>query len=200
MKLALATVLVAALGAVATGATNLSDVQRAALTTIDTLPSTAQLEIILNAPDHASAESDLAAIAKDASVDVGIRLRAVHALSNPAFCPSYPNPCDELDPVHVDLKSLITANKDQHAGSDLLVLRAAIESIAPLEVLGDMDLLVPLLNHPSRDIRAATAYALGEVQNCQAINELRVRYQNESTDQVKLAISATLRVLSQKCP
>ena len=82
-------------------------------------------------------------------------------------------------------------------GSPVLLLRAAIETLGPMGVASDVGVLVPLLDHISRDIRAATARALRDLCNTQAITPLRVRYAKEQTDQVKLAISEALRILDQ---
>jgi len=80
------------------------------------------------------------------------------------------------------------------------VLRATIEALGVLRVPDDVTLLVPQLNHPSRDIRAATARALRDLGNTQAIVPLRARYDQDQVDQVKVAISDALRVLGQPIP
>jgi hypothetical protein len=196
MKLTGIALVLAALVAVATGDTlmNLSDQQAFALTTIDSVPSSQQLaDATLTVPD------DLVAVAANLNdnYDTAVRLRAIRGLA--VYCKSPGNSCPDTGSVHQALRTLISSNKDAHAGSDLLLLRAAIESDGPLKVSGDLDLLLPLLDHPSRDIRATTARALGDLCNTASttVDRLRQRYQNESTDQVKLAISATLRILSQ---
>lgn len=199
MKLTGIALVLAALIAVATGdtLTSLSDQQTFALTTIDQVPSSQQLaDATLTVPD------DLVAVAANVNgtYDTAVRLRAIRGLA--VYCKTQDpqeDPCPDTGSVHVALRTLILANKDAHAGSDLLLLRAAIESDGPLKDSGDLDLLLPLLDHPSRDIRATTARALGDLCNTASttVDRLRQRYQNESTDQVKLAISATLRILSQ---
>jgi HEAT repeat protein len=80
-----------------------------------------------------------------------------------------------------------------------LLLRAAVEAlgIARTGNPDDVPRLVPYLDHPSRDIRAATARALRDMCNTGAIVPLRTRYQNEQVDQVRLAISTALRDLGQ---
>jgi HEAT repeat protein len=163
--------------------------QTEALTTIDSLPTRTELETALGSGTPPN--QLLLALATNGS-DTGIRLRAISALP-----PYYDGSAGSNDPVHIALVAVITDNASQLAGADLVVLRAAIESLGTLKFPDDIGVLAPLLNHPSRDIRAAAARALGELCNTSAINDLRVRYQNESTDQVKLAISATLRILSQ---
>lgn len=182
-------------GAVATGDVsmfNSNDIQKSALTTIDSVPTRTQLQSHeLVVPD------DLITIAAnvDQQFEAGVRLRAIHGLA--VYCTSVGVSCPKGSPAHSALVTVISANTAAHAGADLLVLRAAIESLGPLRVTDDLQQLSDLLNHPSRDIRAAAARALGALCNTNAIGALRVRYQNESTDQVKLVISETLRILSQ---
>jgi HEAT repeat protein len=193
MKVALATVLVAAAVAIATGEPTPGP-DTWVLTTIDQVPTKGQLDTVLTVPMHPPPVQQLLDFARDDSEDVGVRLRAIAALSN--YCSA--SPCPDMDPVHAALTELINGNASAHSGSGLLLLRAAIEADGPLKVSNDLGILGPLLDHPSRDIRAATARALGQLCNSNAITPLRQRYQNESTDQVKLAISATLRMLP--CP
>ena len=165
-----------------------------ALTTIDSVPTQAQLDLAFMG-SAANSRDKLIGIALDtASSEVGVRLGAIHALQN--YCPLPPaTTCAATDPAHQALYNLIGSVGAARAGSDVLVLRAAVEAIGPLEVQTDIDLLVPLLDHTSRDIRAATAHALRDLCNSNAVTPLRVRYQHEPTDQVKLAISEALRVL-----
>ena len=137
----------------------------------------------------------LAQIAQGSSNDVGVRIRALHALSS--YCTA---PCDGSDTAHVALVDFITANAPNEDGTTVVMLRGAIEALGPQRVGTDLALLVPLLEHPSRDIRAATAHALRDLCNTQAITPLRTQQAQESSDQVKLAISEALRVLSQPSP
>lgn len=185
----LAAVLVAGAAAIATGTTALPQPVQNTLTTIDTVPTKSQLDSVFPSGE---ALAGLATIAQDQAADKGMRLRAVHALAK--YCPE---PCSTSEVAHQTLTSLITKHRQQIAGYELLLLRAAIETIGMLEVASDVTTLVPLLDHPSRDIRAATARALRDLCNTQAIPPLRVRYTAESTEQVKLAISEALRILGQ---
>jgi HEAT repeat protein len=89
---------------------------------------------------------------------------------------------------------------DARAGSDVLVLRAALESLGVLRVSTDVGVIAEHLQHPSRDIRATTARALRDLGNTFAIPALRARYADETSDQVRLAISDALRVLGQPVP
>jgi HEAT repeat protein len=170
-----------------------------ALTTIDMLPTRGQLDGALGSQQEPNTYR-LIAIAEDGSNDTGVRLRAISAL--PRYCPlvgSVPR-CASSDPVHVALQTLVgdPVAAAQLTGKDLVLLRAAIESISLLQDPNDAGTIEGLLNHPSRDIRASAARALAAMCDSNAINPLRMRYQNESSDQVKLAISAALRILP--CP
>lgn len=187
------------LGAIVTAgaAAGLDTTTLEALTPIDSIPTRGELEAVLGSGTPPSQQLEVLAATGS---DTGVRLRAINALTQ--YCTA-PTPCGGSgDPIHDTLAGIISANQAKQAGAELVVLRAAIESLGTLRIPEDISILSPLLNHPSRDIRAATARALGVLCNTAAINDLRVRYQNESTDQVKLAISATLRILGQPngCP
>lgn len=198
--LAIGSVIFAALVAGAGTVDSLNENQLDALTTIDTVPTRALYESL---PSEAKLDqAQLQAIAADGSASPAYRLRAIHALSTYCVIPAPPAPqtCPDTDPAHQTLAALITANGSAHAGADLLILRGAIEAIGPLRGSNDAATLVPLLDHPSRDIRSTTALALGAVcdNSPTTLQALHQRYSNESTDQVKLAISAALRMLP--CP
>ncbi|MBA3455257.1 MAG: HEAT repeat domain-containing protein [Deltaproteobacteria bacterium] len=164
-----------------------------ALTPIDSIPSSNQLNSVFNGSET-EALSNLTAIAlSQGTVDLGVQLRAIRALTH--YCRT---PCGTHE-AHVALETIATTPRyrDAQAGSDLLVLRAALEALGVLRIPGDVAILVPQLDHPSRDIRAAAAHALRDLGNTQAIPALRARYQLEQSDQVKIAISNALRVLGQ---
>jgi HEAT repeat protein len=166
-----------------------------ALTPIDSIPSSAQLDDVFNG--SAQALASLQTIALEAAPPddlVGVKLRAIRALTH--YCVV---PCSAGDPAHATIVAVATSPRpaDMRTGSDILVLRAAIESLGILRVPGDVDLLIAQLQDSSRDIRAAAARALRDLGNTQAIVPLRQRYQQESVPQVKLAISDALRVLGQ---
>jgi HEAT repeat protein len=78
-----------------------------------------------------------------------------------------------------------------------LRMKAAIEALGVLRIPDDVSILLPQLDHPSRDIRASAAHALRDLGNTQAIPTLRARYQQEQVQQVRIAISDALRVLGQ---
>lgn len=183
---------IAGAAAVATGTTNLPEAGVThALTTIDSVPTKSQLTHVFGG-DPVLALQSLATLAKDPAGDYGVRLRAIHALAK--YCPE---PCSTSESAHVALTDLIAAHRQELSGPNLLLLRAAIETLGTLQVSSDVTVLVALLDHPSRDIRAATARALRDLCNTQAITPLRVRYTSEPTEQVKLAISEALRILGQ---
>ncbi|HEY5923607.1 MAG TPA: HEAT repeat domain-containing protein [Kofleriaceae bacterium] len=187
----------AAVAAATGSATNLSQNQQNTLTTIDSVPTKDQIDDAFDTP--ADAKQNLVAIATDpdpAPDAISIRLRAIHALAK--YCGTPPStPCTASDLAHQAVTSVITATRTANAGSDVLILRAAIETLGTMKVSADVTILNPLLNHPSRDIRAATARALRDLCNTQAISPLTERYSGELTDQVKLAISEALRILDQ---
>ncbi len=190
-KLALAAVLLVALGAGA-GTIFLDQQQQEALTTIDTVPS----KTLYDSLPNPLTQTELEGVAGDGSASPAFRLRAIHALST--YCAA--SPCGSDDPAHVTLANLLVANGSAASGADLLILRGAVEAIGPMRVATDAGVLVTMLNHPSRDIRSTAALALGALcnSNSTTIAALHERYSNESTDQVKLAISAALRMLP--CP
>lgn len=179
------------------GTINLSPTEKSALSAIDIVPTPAQIDAAFGG-SATNSQTKLIEIAQaaDSTQDIiAVRLRAIHALGKYCLTLSPPPKCSSSDPAHVALHDLVAGTAGAKVGSDVLVLRAAVEAIGPLEVQTDLDILLPLLDHPSRDIRASTAHALRDLCNTGAINPLRVRYQHESTDQVKLAISEALRVL-----
>jgi hypothetical protein len=190
MKLVRALVAVVAIAVVARAGADgntvaLSQNQENALTPIDSLPTPEQLDVAF----QGQALTELTAIAAADGNDTGVRLRAIYALVN------YCSPCSVTDAAHQTLAGLISANANVLSGSQLLILRAAIEALGALEIGTDVPVLSPLLDHPSQDIRATTANALGDLCNNAAIEPLRVRYSEETVPQVQLAISQALRLL-----
>lgn len=165
------------------------------LTTIDSVPTRQQLDLALTNPGQTPLAS-LSALATDSGSDIGIRLRAIHALGK--YCAAAT--CVDTDTAHVSLQAVIAANRAALTGPNVLLLRAAIETLGAMRVNTDEGMLVDLLDHPSRDVRAATAGALADICNNQATVRLRVRYSRELTEQVKLAISEALRILGQCSP
>jgi hypothetical protein len=175
------------------GSTMLSIQAQNTLTATDVVPTQAEIDGDFN--DPSTALSNLATIAGDTTADVGIRIRTLHALAS--YCTA---PCADGDTAHQALVQFITASETAQTGQAIVMLRGAIEAIGPQRVGTDLPLLVPLLSHSSRDIRAATAHALRDLCNTQAIAPLRTQQGQETSDQVRLAISEALRVLGQPSP
>ena len=96
------------------------------LTTIDTVPTKAQLDTIIFQGQDAL--TNLAAIAMGTTTDdTGIRLRAITALTN--YCAT--SPCIDSDVAHQALYSLVTQKAEAQSGSDIVMLRGAIEALGP---------------------------------------------------------------------
>ena len=187
MRAVIATLAVTGAIALATGINDEADFT---LSPIDQIPTKEQINNALKSSDPLQ---ELSSRATNEQVDVGIRLRAIHALAK--YCSS--TPCASTDAAHAPVVAVLMANRNASSGSEVLLLRASIETLGVMRVTGDAPSLTPLLDHPSRDIRAATARALRDLCNNQAIPPLRARYSAEMTDQVKLAISEALRILGQ---
>ncbi len=170
-----------------------ADRVRFALTPIDSQPTTQQLNLVHNNSEQEALDNLQEIALGDDSDDTGVKLRDVRALTQ--YCKT---PCGAHE-AHDTLVTLIGTPKirDSRAGRDLLVLRATIEAIGVLRVVDDMNTLLPFLQHPSRDIRAASAHALRDLGNTQAITPLRTRYLVEDVPQVQNALSDALRVLGQ---
>lgn len=164
-----------------------------AMTPIDTVPTKDEIEDIF----PTNTVSQLAGIAQDAGVDFGVRLRAIRALSQ--FCIS---PCAGTQPHQTLVGLLAGINPSEQTGSNVLLLRAVIESlgVAKSGDSADVTRLTPYLDHPSRDVRAATAFALRDLCNQAAVTPLRNRYNVEigasGVAQVRLAIADALRDLT----
>lgn len=188
-------------GATASGSTELPQQVQAVLTTIDSIPSQAQLDFAFGSghSDHDQATQGLAAIAGDANAEVGIRLRAIHALSK--YCTA---PCNHVDTAHLVLYGLIRSlGTNNNNPEDLVILRAALEALGPqrasADPLGvdpsDETLLVSHLASLSRDVRAAAVHGLRDLCNTQAIAPLSQLQSTEPSAQVLQAITEALRVL-----
>lgn len=170
-----------------------ADRVRFALTPIDSQPTTQQLNLVHNNSEQEALDNLQDIALGDDTIDTGVRLRAVRALTQ--YCKA---PCGTHE-AHGTLLTLIGVPRyrDVRVGRDLLVLRATIEAIGVLRVVDDMNVVLPFLQHPSRDIRVATAHALRDLGNTQAITPLRTRYLVEDVPSVQSAISDALRVLGQ---
>jgi hypothetical protein len=193
MRSAIIAIVLTGAVALATGSSGLPQKVQDTLTTIDVVPTKQQITSAFDG-DPQQALQALSSLATDLDppADIGIRLRAIHALAK--YCGT---PCSNADLAHQSVATVIASTRTATSGSQVLILRAAIETMGSMRVAPDVSTLVPLLDHPSRDVRAATARALRDLCNTQAITPLRARYSAEMTDQVKLAISEALRILGQ---
>lgn len=169
-----------------------------AMTQIGSVPTKKEIEDIF--PGNGNAVLRLTEIANDDNVDFGVRLRAIRAL--PEFC----LPSCTGSSVHQSLVTLVENVRSEQAsdtsGKTTLLLRAAIEAIgvSKSSSASDVTLLAGFLDNPSRDLRAATAFALRDLCQQAAVTPLRNRYNIEmgvgGVPQVRLAISAALRDLN----
>lgn len=153
------------------------------LSGIDFVPNRGALDDTLGQ----AAPSELIAIARGgdpAMNDAGLRLRAYRALA------LYPGPDTESA-----LQDAVMEHGQKSTGVDTLYLRAAMESLAVVAGADAVDTLSPMLDHPSRDVRAAAALALGATGSQSAIAPLRARLTVETVQQVRLALAQALRDL-----
>ena len=165
-----------------------------ALTSIDALPSKADLVSVLASPSNELAL--LTEYAHGSSYDFGMRLRAISTI--PHFCSQQPAECHAaiiavLDGIDVEPGS---------AGQKLLRKRAAIEALGAARsgAPGDVQRLVGFLSDGSRDIRVAAARALRDLCDPAAIAPLQQRRATEHVDQVRFAIVEALAILAQCGP
>lgn len=164
----------------------LTDEALQVLTMIDRQPTVPEL-VRAFGPDPTLA---LIHIAIDPAQDLGIRLRAINAL--PQFCPT---PCGGTQ-IHSGLRGLVAGSSQD--GRSVVLMRAALEALGTARSgdSSDVGAILPYLSHSSRDLRASAASALRVMCNTQAVSPLRARYDIETVDQVRVAISAALRDLA----
>ena len=162
-----------------------------ALTPIDAVPASDDVNHGCGTPTDAG--THLAQIAAGPNTDSAADGRAIRALAQ------YKSTDLGSTAAHDALVHVfgLPLYHDAKLKSELLVLRAVIEALGacPDKQPTDVDLLVPMLQHQSRDIRAATAFALRDLGNTNAIGPLSDRQKAEQVDQVSIAISKALRVL-----
>lgn len=153
------------------------------LTATTSSPSKTRIVIVMGE----TAADELIAIAEDTSADSdpGLQISAYAALRHFEQSP-------ESETVRLALKAAVVQRQGESTGTPLLVLRAAMLSLAEVGRATSVSDLLPLLSHPSRDIRAACAQALGITGSDAAITPLRDRLLDETVPQVKLAIDDAL--------
>jgi HEAT repeat protein len=146
-------------------------------------PGKSNLDSVFGAPVE-----ELIQIAEDTSADAdtGLRIRAFRALG-------HYGDSDQLDLALASLQGAVDRYQSAQSGSDLLLLRAAMNALVELQDAGSVGRLATLLNHTSRDIRAAAATGLGRLGGPDAEAALRERYAVEDQAQVKIAITAALQ-------
>jgi hypothetical protein len=162
------------------------------LTPVDSIPSQQDLLTVFTTDNEAV--SKLVEIVSDPSSDVGVELRAIHALTQYRRAESGVGaiPHDTLVNIVLPRFGLATS------GSDLLLLSATIQAIGSYpdkDATNDLAALLPFLDHASRDVRVATAHALRDLGNTNALIPLANRQKVEHVNQVELAINEALRVL-----
>lgn len=152
------------------------------LTGVDFVPGKPALDDVLDDPNP-----DLIALAADTEMDPGLRMRAVRALA------LYPG----LETRTV-LLAIIADNEDAASGTETLLVRAAMYALATIDGAAAVGPLAPLLDHPSLDVRADAAHALGLTGSPAADPFLRERRNIETSEQARWAIEEALRTLSDQ--
>tara|TARA_R110002073_G_scaffold74100_6_gene181191 strand:- start:2705 stop:3298 length:594 start_codon:yes stop_codon:yes gene_type:complete len=138
----------------------------------------------------AVAVEELVAIAEDSSPssDPGMRMRALRALAQYGESPAKEGAAAALRRAIATFGSVVR-------GTEVLFLRASMLSLATVDGPSAVPDLVALLSHPSRDIRAACAQALGITGSNDAILPLRNQDLTEEVPQVQIAIADALFLL-----
>jgi HEAT repeat protein len=171
-----------------------------ALTSIDTVFTKQDLQVVLGSPDN-----ELAMLRQYAlgDFDFGLRLRAIRAI--PYFCPEAPVACRDAIIAALDH---VDADDERLPGQKVLRLRAAIEALGAARTRNPEDAarLAAFLNDSSRDLRVAAARALRDLCDPAAMEPLRRRRTDaygqpvEQVKQVQIAIDEALAALAQCGP
>jgi HEAT repeat protein len=127
--------------------------------------------------------------------DFGLRLRATRAI--PQFCAEQQGCRDAIIAVFNDITT-----SSSSPGQKLLRKRAAIEALGAARTghLDDVPLLLGFLTDTSRDIRVASARALRDLCNSDAIAPLQQQRAVERVVQVRNAIDEALAAIAQCGP
>lgn len=181
------------------------------LTMTDAFPSRAQVDFAFG---DQSALDQLFAVINDPAQDLLLQIRAIRML--PQYCDA--NVCD-TGTVHDTLVKMVSdyATRTMNgplAPPDLLRLRASIEALGATHsaLASDVALLtdppMPLLTHPSRDVRTTAVRALrdlcdpSDLNLCSAdlckteFSTLRTLHGSENSPQVVRAIETALNDLA----
>jgi hypothetical protein len=173
---------------------------RYALTSIDTVFTKQDLQVVLGSPTH---ELELLRQWALGDKDFGARLRAIRAI--PYFCPEQPVACRDAIIATLDY---VDADDARLPGQKVLRMRAAIEALGAARTGNPADVtrLAAFLNDSSRDLRVAAARALRDLCDPAAMAPLRARRTDayghpvEQVKQVQLAIDEALAALAQCGP
>lgn len=156
------------------------------LSGVDFVPPKNSLDGVLGE----TALEDLINIAQDPDEDAGLRIRAYRALAH------YPGALTEEA-----LRTAIIAHSSdgqvalESTGVDTILLRAAMSSMASVAKSRAVNHIGWILDHQSRDVRAAAAQALALTGSITAEPLLRARLGKEEVPQVRLAIEEAIRIL-----
>jgi len=169
------------------------------LTPVDSTPDLTALDQLFGT----SAMQSLMETAADPDADAGLSIRAVRAL--PAYCanqldPTVSEACATNTEPHDTIASVVRLYQNDHTPQGLMKLRASIEALGLTRSSdpNDVELLLPLTEHDSRDIRAASATALGNLCNTSAQAWLQQREVDDQSLQVRAALAIAIRKL-QNC-
>jgi hypothetical protein len=155
------------------------------LSGIEFVPNRSALDVLMGDGAH----DELIAIARGRDGDLddaGLRIRAYRALG------LYPSTDSEAA-----LRTAVAEHGAVSRGVDTLFVRAAMDSLARVAPEASVADLAPMLQHPSQDVRAGAARALGATGAGAAEPVLRARLFEEPVMQVRLAIAEALRKLAE---
>ncbi len=155
------------------------------LSGINFFPNRSNIDDVLGS----AAVEDLILIAEDDSEDsdVGLRIRAYRALG------VYED--SENKNLAISSLQLSLQNYSDGEAEELLFLRASLLSLAQLAKADAVVDLLPFLDHPSRDIRASSAQALGITESSAAIEALSELLNSDESQQVRVATEDALAVI-----
>jgi hypothetical protein len=147
----------------------------AALSGIDFLPGAEVLNALVM--------GDLTTLADVANRegDPGVRVRAYRSLGQ-----------FDDDRARQGLKQGIDRYRTATSGTELLYLMAAAEGLGMVGGPADVQVLAPLLDAPSRDMRVVAARALAAIADTQACDLLRGRRNVEPEPQVEIELDLAL--------
>ncbi|MBP9085985.1 MAG: HEAT repeat domain-containing protein [Kofleriaceae bacterium] len=155
------------------------------LSAIDSVPQRDQVQRVFG--DNALVELQRISMASLDSVDAGVQIRAVRALTH--FVEGRATVLLVLARPEV-----ATAQR----GTGVVLQRTAIEALAIYRDASDVARVIGFLDAEySRDVRASAAHALGLMGSPTAVEPLRSRFRVEQSAQVKYEISNSLHILGQ---